>query len=124
MPANVVLFCSVSNQVGVARHVLDLASMLAARGRLKVVVCPGPGWLPQTLIARGLPCLVAGINPNAIGAIKGNLILYKITRTHAGAEPLIAHLHGRLPILCSIVASSLPKSPHLMATIHQFAAVN
>lgn len=107
-----------------ARHVLDLASMLDALGRLQVVVCPGSGWLPETLIARGLPCFVAGINPTALGLIKGNSTLYALTRRQRGEQPLIVHLHGRFPILCSIITSLTPNSPRLMATVHQFSVVN
>jgi glycosyltransferase involved in cell wall biosynthesis len=115
----VVLVPAVTDPVGVATHVRNLARLLAADDRLDSVVCPARGWLVDRLEADGLPVEIVpfGYRPGA--ALAGSVRLARALAARRTAG--VVHLHGRLPVTVASLAMARLRRLAFVATVHEFA---
>lgn len=121
MIGQVILFPSSIRPVGVAVHVLELASALVKNNIQVLVLCLEHGWLDFELKKRGIPCRYITAKPTVSGMFRGNYSLYRELK--GIQRPAVLHLHGRLPLFCAILARILLPQIRQVCTVHQFYEV-
>lgn len=114
----IVLFPSSVKPVGVAVHVLNLARLLRDAGLPAAVLCPEDGWLVRELRREDLQHRLLRIPLQRLDYLRSSLAVYRFLRDEKRLR--IVHLHGRFPVLISLLSMVTLRRLEFVVTAHQF----